>query len=277
MTYKLLGTGSAEGIPALFCDCETCAAAIQSGGKNIRRRCCSLIDNTIMIDFPPDMWTYKMIYGLDLCKLSSVFFTHSHFDHLAAGELCYYHKMYSNRSNPGSVLELYGNDKVLSVINSAFIFDMGHLPDCVSLKPLRAFETVKINDIRITPLPATHDPKEECFFFLVSQQEKHILQANDTGIFQNNVYDYLSGLRLDVVILDCTGGSRPSMAGGGHMSFEDNLMIRNRLAAQGSADNSTKFISNHISHNGHISYDDFNTIAAGTSFVSAYDGMEITV
>jgi len=277
MKCKLLGTGAAEGIPALFCECEVCTAAALDDGRNIRGRSCAIFNDKVMVDFPPDMLTYKVRYGMNLAAVSHLFFTHSHIDHLAAGELCYYHKMYSNRKNPDSVLQLYGNEKVLDVIRSAFIFDMGHLPDCVSLNLIRAFHSMEAAGLQVTALPAAHDTREECLFYLFEQSGRRILLANDTAMFTDEVFNHLAGSRLDAVILDCTGGKQSQLSDGSHMCFADNIKIKELLMTQGSADENTYFVSNHISHNGQINYDDFVLFSAGTGFVSSYDGMEILV
>lgn len=277
MNIRLLGTGAAEGIPALFCGCDICTAAAKAGGRNIRGRSCAMIGGTVMIDFPPDMLAYKVRYWLDLARISSIFFTHSHLDHLAAGELCYYHKMYSGRDDSSPALKLFGNEKVLRVINETFIFDLRYMPDCVSLNLLRAYGTVEAGGVRITPLPAVHDPREECFMFLIERQNGKVLLANDSAGFLDEVYEYLRGLHLDAVILDCTICEHPSRVGSTHMCFEDNLNVKARLTDQGSADEGTIFISHHFSHNGGVNYDNFESLAAGTGFISSYDGMEIDI
>ncbi|MCL2221697.1 MAG: MBL fold metallo-hydrolase [Oscillospiraceae bacterium] len=274
MICKLLGTGSAEGIPALFCRCDICREAIELGGRNIRGRSCMKINDSILIDFPPDMLSYKVRYGLDLAAISHIFFTHSHLDHLTAGELCYYHSSYADRQSPDSILNVYGNSKVLEVVTSAFYFDMHHMPDCVALHPLKAFSTVETDGVRVTPLPAEHDSNEECFYYLLQQQSSAVLLANDSAELLDEVYRYLADVRLDAVILDCTGGKLTPRAWP-HMCFADNLAVMARLKEQGSADNDTTFISHHFSHNGLVNYDDFAKLAGNSGFVSSYDGMEL--
>ena len=37
MEIQYLGTAAAEGLPALFCDCETCRKARNIGGKEVRK------------------------------------------------------------------------------------------------------------------------------------------------------------------------------------------------------------------------------------------------
>ncbi|MBQ8533797.1 MAG: hypothetical protein IJ462_03090 [Clostridia bacterium] len=55
MKIKYLGTAAAEGIPALFCQCETCEKARKTG--IIRSRAQAIIDDCILLDFGPDTST----------------------------------------------------------------------------------------------------------------------------------------------------------------------------------------------------------------------------
>ena len=54
MKIQILGTAAAEGWPALFCNCEACRRAREKGGKNIRTRAGTLIDDQLLIDFSAD-------------------------------------------------------------------------------------------------------------------------------------------------------------------------------------------------------------------------------
>ena len=58
MIVKYLGTGAAEGIPAVFCHCNICKHARQKKGRNIRTRSQALIDGKLLIDFGPDTFTF---------------------------------------------------------------------------------------------------------------------------------------------------------------------------------------------------------------------------
>lgn len=64
MKIQYLGTAAAEGIPAIFCECDTCKKARSLGGRNIRTRSQAIIDENVLIDFPADTYmhflpTYK--------------------------------------------------------------------------------------------------------------------------------------------------------------------------------------------------------------------------
>ena len=78
MKIKYLGTAAYEGIPSLFCECETCKKARAFKGKNIRTRSQALINDDLLIDFPPDTLVHANTYGIDFQRihhyLSPIFF-----------------------------------------------------------------------------------------------------------------------------------------------------------------------------------------------------------
>ena len=84
MEIKLLGTGSAEGWPGLFCRCDICRRSRELGGKHLRTRTSALIDGVVKIDLPPDTLQHIHTQGLDMTKVEFLIFTHAHDDHLAA-------------------------------------------------------------------------------------------------------------------------------------------------------------------------------------------------
>ena len=60
MKIKYYGTAAAEGIPGLFCSCEVCEKARKSGGKNIRTRSQTVINDDLMIDFSDNSGLYRL-------------------------------------------------------------------------------------------------------------------------------------------------------------------------------------------------------------------------
>ena len=56
--------------------------------------------------------------------------------------------------------------------------------------------------------------------------------------------------------------NRPLLFYIGHMSFWDNVDVKNRMIKMGVADEKTIFVSNHFSHNGScVTYEEFSEIA----------------
>jgi len=55
-----------------------------------------------------------------------------------------------------------------------------------------------------------------------------------------------------------------------------NIKCRDELLANNLADQNTKFVLNHFSHNGtDVVYDDLRMIADKYGFITSYDGLEI--
>jgi phosphoribosyl 1,2-cyclic phosphate phosphodiesterase len=71
MEILFLGTSAAEGIPALFCRCETCLNAEKSGTYDLRSRCGYLINRHFMIDITQDILLHKRLYNLDLAAVAT--------------------------------------------------------------------------------------------------------------------------------------------------------------------------------------------------------------
>ncbi len=87
MLIRYQGTGAYEGIPALFCGCDTCRAARQAQGPEVRTRSGALIDGVVKLDFPPDAYLQMLRDDLDFTKLRYVLITHTHTDHYAVWDL----------------------------------------------------------------------------------------------------------------------------------------------------------------------------------------------
>ena len=58
MKITYLGTAASEGLPAPFCTCEVCRRAREAGGKSVRTRSQALVDESLLIDFPPDTYLH---------------------------------------------------------------------------------------------------------------------------------------------------------------------------------------------------------------------------
>ena len=81
MKITFLGTAAAEAMPATFCNCKYCIEARRLGGKNIRTRSQTLIDDSLLIDLPADTYFHFIQNGIEGDKISHLLITHSHGDH----------------------------------------------------------------------------------------------------------------------------------------------------------------------------------------------------
>ena len=72
MKITYIGTAASEGLPALFCQCPICESARKNGGKEIRGRAAICVNETLLIDFPPDIYYGAMRAGVDLSKILDI-------------------------------------------------------------------------------------------------------------------------------------------------------------------------------------------------------------
>ena len=112
MKIKFLGTAAAEGIPALYCQCDICKDAWIHKGKNIRTRAQALIDDKILIDFGPDTYAHVLQYEVPLDTIHHVLITHKHSDHFYPADLLFRRPGYASKVEE-EPLHVYGCEPAL--------------------------------------------------------------------------------------------------------------------------------------------------------------------
>ncbi|RMD58926.1 hypothetical protein D6833_12235 [Candidatus Parcubacteria bacterium] len=83
MQITFLGTGAAEGIPAMGCDCEHCTRARQEGGKLLRERNAILLQlpgYNMLVEAPPDI--RGLINKYQVTDLQGILATHATYEHI---------------------------------------------------------------------------------------------------------------------------------------------------------------------------------------------------
>lgn len=280
MKFKYLGTGAAEGMPALFCACPVCLRSIEEGGKSLRMRSCTMLEGGVMIDLSPDIHVQKLRYGLRLDQLKAVVFTHSHPDH----EDIYALELRGKAScsiRPGvsaaeDVLDIYGNHWVQDRLAYACEQEPTIEKARFCFHEVRPYQPFTVGDYTFHPLRANHRPiqVEDCLIYVIEDKEKAILYANDTGELSYEVDDYLArtGLKFSVVSMDCARGLLP---GDGHMGWAECLELRKRLRAIGAVDDHTRFILNHLSHMNDMTHSEWEAHATPHGIEIAWDGMVV--
>lgn len=277
MKIKYLGTAAADALPAVFCECETCLKSRRLGGKNIRTRSQSLIDDKLLIDFPGDTYMHSIMYNIELSKIKTCIITHSHFDHLYPAEL--WTRMPGIGHFDREPLTIYsaedGYRRTMEVI-SEYKLDESNRVYAKEITPFTPFEA---EGYKITPLKAHHDPASSPVIYIISKDGKNMLYANDTGFFPEETKEYLksSGIKLDLVSFDCTGALNnvEDYGNGSHMNLIADIKTKKMLREYGNITDDTICIVNHFSHNGLATYDDMLEPAEKEGFIVAYDGLEV--
>lgn len=268
MYITYLGTAAAEGVPAIFCDCEHCRYARAAGGKEIRMRSGALIDGKLKLDFGPDAYAQSLRFGLSYVPVEHVLITHSHSDHFVPLDLQRICPPNAHRKAP---LTVYGNARIGEGLAP-------HLKEgLLSFKQLRPFETYEIDGYKVTPLQAVHalNSGEEPLFYLIEKNGRSLLYGHDTDFFTDADFDFLKDRRINLISMDCTNGVLTDIRYIGHMGINKNIALREKLLSIGAADENTTFIANHFSHNGLVSHAEMEKRLPG--FLVSYDGMTLRV
>ncbi len=273
MKIKYLGTAAAEGYPGIFCNCFYCQEAQKLGGKNIRTRSQSIIDDKLLIDFPADSYSHMLQHHIDLPNIHSILITHTHQDHLYLEDLGLRCEGFSHFIN--GELTLYGNPSLKAKFSHIYKQNPTdtHLSGKLNCIELVEFIPVPIENYIVTPLLANHDKNEKCYIYLIEKENKLLLYGNDTGWFPEATWQYLSGKKIDCLSLDCT--HMKYKEGSNHMGFPDILELLKQLDTLHCIKPDTRKILTHFSHNGHLLHNDMEAFAFSYDIQIAYDGLEV--
>lgn len=271
MKLFFLGTGSAEGFPALFSDTEINREALRRGGPNLRSRSTIIIDGLVKVDLPPDSLAHVHRFpNASLASLQHLLFTHSHDDHFAIRELQYLSPVFAPARN--IPLNVYaGNELIRRMIPEMSSFFEAAPVRFHSIAP---FEELTIGHLTIVPVLANHKPDETCLNFVFRDSASACLYATDTGWYQESTWRYLAGADLDLVVLECGKGIGDSTYPG-HLSLEDCARFRSELLQTGALSPRGRVFLTHICPAGLLLHEELSERAAVHGMEVAFDGLEV--
>lgn len=279
MKITYLGTGAAEGVPAIFCNCDYCRAARSRGGRELRSRAQVLVDGELSIDFPPDSFLHAAHLGADFSALRYCLVTHAHMDHFYAHDFILRgYKFAWNMSSPA--LDIYGNAEVLGIFSECTRREMKQeVGEHIALHEVKPFEPVLFGGYTVHPLKAQHSSQEP-LVYLIEKDKKRILHLCDTGTLTAESEEYLTALGgkpCDLVTLDCTFLWNKTSAGARHMGLDENARVIERLTKIGLIDGHTKKVITHFSHNSEPSKKNLKRAERECGMIAAYDGMTLDI
>ncbi|MDU2420899.1 MAG: MBL fold metallo-hydrolase [Bifidobacterium scardovii] len=277
MHITQLGTAAAERIPGIFCECDLCRLALQRQGREIRTQCQAIVDDEVLIDFPGDTYLHYLRDRFPLPSVRSLLVTHWHSDHFYGEDIAYRMGGYVI-SNPTEHMEVYGSETVHGFHERSFFLEQRHDEQRVAFTTVRPGDDFALHGAyRAHAFEAAHGHHAgDCLFYSLTDGERTLLYAHDTGWFPDRTWEELErvGGHYDYVSLDCNHalhGASLSM----HMNFEDNLRVRDAMVRIGVADDRTIFVANHFSHNGRTTHKEMDEAARREGFLCAYDGMTV--
>ena len=280
MKIKILGSGGGEGYPATFCGCDHCNTARRLGGKNIRTLSQTLINDDLLIDLPEDTRLHALREGLNLGDIPNILITHAHADHFDPQILfmrggCYAHELkYPTLNVYGSAPTLERYKKIVDTYGvRKDIFDS------ISFIVFEPYETKTVGKYEVTALPAKHADKIDPLNYIIKEGEEVLIYLHDTGFPDISVLDFIKGReeyrRVGCVMMDATMGTMEIDDSRGHMSFEQDKRLSVTLRRLGIADENTRFIVNHITHNKAESHEKIEEIFEGSGIEVSFDGKVI--
>ncbi len=269
MELTLLGTGAAEGWPGIFCQCDNCRRARELGGKNIRTRSSLLIDGSYKIDFPPDTYHHVLQNNLDLGKLEHLLITHAHQDHFCPDELFMRKEPFAHLRHQHQ-LHVYGDQWVMEAMEAT---NRDWESAGIATHLLKPYEDYTVGAMQVTPLQAVHFPERGALNYVFTLDGKTVLYGMDSGMYREETWAELSRFKLEAAFIDCTMGGQPDADV--HTGVEGVRAIKERLIAQGSADESTQFIATHFSHNGGLLHEELETNLLPANIAAGFDGMVV--
>lgn len=278
MKIRFLGTGAAEGVPAVFCSCENCRRIRVMGKNEYRTRAQVYIDGTLSVDFPPEAYAHALNFGVEYTNLKYILVTHSHMDHFYAHDFILRGYKYAQVNEPN--VEIFGNKDVIEVFSECTAREMREeVAQNFRLHTLKSYQKLTVGDYKVLTIPAQHSKTEDCLLYYIERSGKSYLHLYDTGRIEEKAYEFLkeNGAKADAVALDCTFVDRTAGDVSRHMGVEDGAFVCQKLKSFGVLKGDAKIILTHFSHNGNPTRERLKKIAESYGFTAAYDGYETEI
>ncbi len=246
MKVQLLGTGSADGWPNPFCECESCRSQRTSGLA--RASSCALIDDELLIDWGPTLANSASRFGLSLNKVHHLLFTHGHPDHLAPEFL-----LWRSWISGLKTLHIYAPPHAISR------FEHWMDPKAnVVLHVIQAGDEFIVRtsagNVEVRVLAAAHGhgngdlyADEAVLYDITAVDGDRLLYATDTGPLHEPTLGAVRDRNFTLVLIEETFGNHDSH-NTGHLDLKTLPETLDRLRTVGAVTDSTDVVAFHLSH-----------------------------
>lgn len=287
-----LGTAAAQGVPPIFArDLERGYAPDE---RNLRTRASLRLGRFCQIDAGPDVHWQLAREHLSWYDLEHLLITHSHSDHF------YFDGILQKKNaaeNNGRRLNVYMSTKALDWFLRSWVFlatlsepnesDLerarAELGRWYAFHTLEFYQYAQIGELRVCPIPGAHHGRrdeEPVMNFLVELPDGgRLLYGVDTGYYDDTVFEFLAGVRLDTLVLDCTFGGRTDRPEYpyGHLDCRSFVRVLERLSAGGTIDAETSVYATHINPDQGLDHEQLDAWFAEHPFAvrTAWDGLRL--
>lgn len=280
MKILFLGTGAAEGVPAIYCNCDTCTEVRRRGEGEYHTRSQVLVDEKVGIDFPPDAYYHSLRHNLPLSSIEHLLITHSHMDHFYAHDFILRGYKYMKGELPP--LHIYGNAEVVSVFNECTKRELRpEIGQQIILHEVQPFQPFAFEGYTAVALKAQHSVKEQAYVYLLEKDGKIYLHLTDTGRLPKESIEYLKSYfagrdeKVGLVTFDCTFLFHTAGEVSRHMGLGDNAATRRIFEEINIVNEHTRYVITHYSHNGNPLRETLERAEREYGVIAAYDGTKI--
>ena len=255
MKILFLGTSAGWPLPRLGCQCPICQS---KDLKDKRLRPAVLINNSILIDAPPDIYHQLIKFKIQSSNLKHLILTHAHPDHIL-GFYDLTHLYNREEKQP----KLITTREVLNGLQQIHRYPLHPFkPEIVSPK-----ELIEIDDLKISLYPIPHN--NSVCYAVKMKGEKIFIYIPDLKRLPKNErkqFKEVALLVLDESSLGKRGQTRT------HQSIEEGIRLAKELKPK----------SCYFTHIGHITgthqeLENFVQKQGGKNFHIAYDGLELEI
>ena len=289
-----LGTGAAQGVPPIFA--EDLERGLRPGDKNLRTRSSLRLNRSCQIDAGPDVHWQLAREQLSWYNLEHLLISHSHSDHFYFDGIL---QKKGARRNNGRQLHVHMSNEALDWFLRSWVF-LGtlatptndditrarkELEDWYLFHTMSFFTYESIGELRVCPIPGKHNGRrkqEPVMNYLIEfPGGTRLLYGLDTGFYDDSVFEFLTGLRLDILVLDCTFGGRSDRPDYpyGHLDCRSFMRVLERMSAGGTIDAKTSIYASHINPDQGFDHEQMDAWFAERPFGArtAYDGLRLPV
>ena len=291
MNLMFLGTGAAEGNPAMYCRCKYCQKIRKMGGKNLRTRSAFRIGKRHQIDIGPDTYWQMTTHGLDMYDIEHILITHTHSDHFQFEEIIA-KNMSIGAETDGKILNVYMSlsakawlENFLTALytEEKFVEKLRQLRKHYRIHELEYFKEYCIGDLIVKTLKTTHCARgadEKAINYLTRLQDgRWLLYALDTGWYPEETWAFLEGQKTDILIMDCTFGGRTDRPEypEGHLDMLSFVKMLERMSAIDFISEQTQIFATHINPHQGLLHDELQEALDTIKFnvTLAYDGLTL--
>lgn len=252
MEILFLGTSSGWPLPRLGCNCELCKS---NDPKDIRLRPSILVNNSVIIDAPPDIYHQLTKFNVDTKKITTVILTHAHDDHIMGlFDL-------SHIYNGTGKITLISTEGVLAHTKHRMGISMLGF-NIMKAKPFEKINLDKQTDLWLIPVNHTVEA-----YAIKMKAPKPFVYAPEFRRIRSSSKKELGN--VDLAIIDGSSKTHRGQAKG-HETIEEGLRLGKEIRAR-------KILFTNIGHktDTHQNLNEFVKTQGSDKFSIAFDGMRL--